>query len=65
MHVLSGTLIDIELKRDEFAATVEPPFRKGNHEFEAGERATDLSDAEGSGSAAQGKATDHLRLGER
>jgi len=49
VNVRSGTLIDIELKRDEFAATVEPPFRKGNHEFETGEGATDLSNVEGSG----------------
>ena len=61
----SGTLIDIELLRDEFTAAIEPPFRKGNHEFETGEGATDLSDPEGSGCAAQGKATDHLRLGKR
>ncbi len=48
-NVLSGTLIDIELKRDEFTAAIEPPFRKGNHEFERGEGATDLSDVERSG----------------
>ena len=45
----SGTLIDIELKRDEFAATVEPPFRKGNYELETGEGAADLSNVEGGG----------------
>ncbi len=49
ISVRSGTLIDIELKRDEFTAAIEPPFRKGNHEFETGEGAADLSDAEGSG----------------
>ena len=49
MKVRSGTLIDIELLRDEFTATVQPSFRKGNHEFEAGEGSTDLSDVEGSG----------------
>jgi hypothetical protein len=49
MNLRFGTLIDIELKRDEFAATVEPPFRNGNHEFETGEGATDLSNVEGSG----------------
>ena len=49
MNVRSGTLIDIELQRDEFTATIEPPFRKGNHEFETGEGATDLSNAEGGG----------------
>lgn len=65
MNVRSGTLIDIELKRDEFAATVEPPFRKGNHEFETGEGATDLSDVEGSGSTSKSEATDHLRVGKR
>ena len=46
MNVRSGTLIDIELLRDEFTAAIEPPFRKGNHEFETGEGATDLSDVE-------------------
>jgi len=49
MNVRSGTLIDIELKRDEFTAAIEPPFRKGHYEFETGEGATDLSDVEGSG----------------
>ena len=49
MDARSGTLIDIELNRDEFTAAIEPPFRKGNHEFETGEGATDLSDVEGSG----------------
>ena len=49
MNVHSGTLIDIELLRDEFTAAIEPPFRKGNHEFETGEGAADLSDVEGSG----------------
>ena len=48
-NVRSGTLIDIELKRDEFTATIEPPFRKGNHEFETGEGATDLSNTERGG----------------
>lgn len=65
MNVHSGTLIDIELLRDEFTAAIEPPFRKGNHEFETGEGATDLSNAEGGGSTSQGEAPDHLRLGER
>ena len=65
MNVRSGTLIDTELKRDEFTAAIEPPFRKGNHEFETGEGATDLSNAEGGGRAAQGEAADHLRLGKR
>jgi hypothetical protein len=65
MTLRSGTLIDIELLRDEFTAAIEPPFRKGNHEFETGEGATDLSDIERSGCAAQGKATNDLRLGER
>ena len=49
MNVRSGTLIDIELKCDEFTATVQPPFRKGNYELETGEGATDLSNAEGGG----------------
>ena len=49
MNVHSGTLIDIELLCDEFTAAIEPPFRKGNHEFETGEGATDLSNAEGGG----------------
>ena len=44
-NVRSGTLIDIELLRDEFTAAIEPPFRKGNHEFETGEGA----DIEGCG----------------
>jgi len=65
MNVHSGTLIDIELLRDEFTAAIEPPFRKGNDEFETGEGVTDLSNAEGGGSAPQGEATDHLRLGKR
>lgn len=43
MNVRSGTLIDIELLRDEFTAAIEPPFRKGNQEFETGEGATNLS----------------------
>jgi hypothetical protein len=50
MNARSGTLIDIELRRNEFTAAIEPPpFRKGNHESETGEGATDLSDVEGSG----------------
>jgi hypothetical protein len=49
MNVRSGTLIDIELRCDEFTATIEPPFRKGNHEFKTGEGATDLSNVEGGG----------------
>ena len=65
MNVRSGTLIDIELLRDEFTAAIEPPFRKGNHEFETGEGATDLSDIEGGGSTSKSEATDHLRLGKR
>jgi hypothetical protein len=36
MNVRSGTLIDMGLKRHEFTATVQPPFRKGKYEFEAG-----------------------------
>ncbi len=48
MNVRSGTLIDIELRCDEFTASVKPPFRKGNHEFEAGEGTADLSNVEGS-----------------
>jgi hypothetical protein len=53
MNVQSGTLIDIELLRDEFTAAIEPPFRKGHHEFETGKAVTDLSNAEGGGSAPQ------------
>ena len=53
MNVRSGTLIDIELLRDEFTAAIEPPFRKGHHEFETGKGVTDLSNAEGGGSAPQ------------
>ena len=49
MNVRSGTLIDIELLRDEFTAAIEPPFRKGNHEFETGEGTANLPDPEGSG----------------
>lgn len=49
MNVRSGTLIDIELLSDEFTAAIEPSFRKGNHESEPGEGATDLSHVEGSG----------------
>lgn len=49
MNVRSGTLIDIELLRNEFTARIEPPFRKGNHEFETREGAADLSDVERSG----------------
>ena len=49
MNVQSGTLIDIELLRDEFTAAIEPPFRKGKYEFETGEGATDLSDVERGG----------------
>ena len=60
-----GTLIDIELKRDEFTAAIEPPFRKGHNEFEAGQGATDLSDVEGSGRTSQSKAANNLRLGKR
>ena len=63
MNVRSGTLIDIDLLRDEFTAAIEPPFRKGNHEFEPGEGATDLFDLKGGGSTSEGKATDRLRLG--
>ena len=63
MNVRSGTLIDIELLPYEFTAAIEPPFRKGNHELETGERAADLFDLERSGHTAQGKASDHLRLG--
>ena len=58
INVHSGTLIDIELLCHEFTAAIEPPFRKGNREFETGEGVTDLSNAEGSGSAPQGKATE-------
>ena len=65
MNVRSGTLIDIELLRDEFTAAIEPPFRKGNHEFETGEGDADLPDAERGGRVAQGEATHHLRLGKR
>ena len=65
MNVRSGTLIDIELLRDEFTAAIEPPFRKGNHELETGERAADLFDLERSGHTAQGEATNNLRMGER
>ena len=60
-----GTLIDIELLRDEFTATVEPSFRKGNHEFKTGEGDADLPDAERGRGSAQGKAQDYLCLGER
>ena len=49
INVHSGTLIDIELLRDEFTAAIEPPFRKGNHEFETGKGASDLSDVERGG----------------
>ena len=49
MNVRSGTLIDIELRCDEFTAAIEPSFRKGNYEFETGEGATDLSDVERGG----------------
>jgi hypothetical protein len=49
MNVRSGTLIDIELLRHEFTPAIEPPFRKGNHEFQTGEGATNLSDIEGGG----------------
>jgi hypothetical protein len=65
MNVCSGTLIDIELKRDEFTAAIEPPFRKGNHEFATGEGATDLFDVEGGGSTAKSEATNDLRMGKR
>ena len=49
MSLRFGTLIVIQLRCDEFTAAIEPTFRKGKHEFEAGEGATDLSDVEGSG----------------
>jgi hypothetical protein len=49
MNVRSGTLIDIDLLRNEFTAAIDPPFRKGNHEFETGEGDADLSNVEGSG----------------
>ena len=65
MNVRSGTLIDIELLRDEFTAAIEPPFRKGNHEFETGEGAADLFNLEGGGSTSKSEATNHLRLGKR
>ena len=52
MNARSGTSIDIELLRDEFTAAIEPPFRKGNHELETGERAADLFDLERSGDTA-------------
>ena len=48
MNVRSGTLIVIELKRDEFTAAIKPPFRKGNDELETGQGAADLSHVEGS-----------------
>lgn len=59
-----GTLIDIELKRDEFTAAIKPPFQKGNYEFETGQGAADLPDPERSRPVTQGETTDRLRMGD-
>jgi hypothetical protein len=65
MNVRSGTLIDIELLRDEFNAAIESSFRKAKPVFQTDEGTADLSDVERSGSAAQGEAANNLRLGKR